>query len=73
MNLISKTLIVAAAVVSSSLAAFAAEGLDIHRTAPNNTIIHVTGGQRYVLRPIEEEIPDARIDVLVDGRIAQTF
>ena len=73
MNLISKTLIVAAAVVSSSLAAFAAEGLDIHRTAPNNTIIHVTGAQRYVLLPIEEEIPDARIDVLVDGRIAQTF
>ena len=72
MNLISKSLIIAAATLSS-FAALAAQGLDIRHTAPNNTLVRVTGNVHYILLPIEEEIPDARIDVLVDGEIARTF
>ena len=72
MNRFSKTLLAAAAILWS-IAAFAADGLDIRRTAPYNTLVRITGNERYVILPIEEKVPDARVDVLVDGRVAQTF
>ena len=72
MNLFTKTLIAAAALLCS-VTAFAAEGLDILRTAPYNTLVRITGAERYVILPIEEKIPDARVDVLVDGRVVRTL
>ena len=72
MNLLSKTWLAAAALVWS-VTVCAAEGVDIRRTAPYNTLVRITGSERYVILPIEERIPDARIDVLVDGRVAQTI
>ena len=73
MNLFTKTLIAASALLMS-VTALAAEGLTIHRTAVNNTLVRIDGSQhRYLILPVEEEIPDARIDVLVDGRTMHTF
>ena len=72
MNRFTKTLIAAVALLCS-VTASADGGLDIRRTAPCNTLVRITGAERYVILPIEEKIPDARVDVLVDGRVAHTF
>lgn len=72
MKILSKILFTAI-VATAPLAAQAAEGLEILRTSPNNTLVRITEPKRYLILPIEEEVPDARIDVLVNGDIAQTF
>ena len=72
MKILSKILFTAIAAIAP-LAARATGGLEILRTSPNNTLVRITEPKRYLILPIEEEMPDARIDVLVNGNIAQTF
>lgn len=51
----------------------AAESPVINHLGGNNTLVRVTGGDRYLMLPIEESKDDARINVLVDGNIAETI
>ena len=73
MNRITKFLIAAVVAASSFTASFAAEGIDIRHTAINNTLVRITGSQRYLILPIEDDVPDAKIDVLVNGNLVRTF
>lgn len=51
----------------------AAESPVINHLGGNNTLVRVTGGDKYLMLPIEESKDDARINVLVDGNIAETI
>jgi sucrose-6-phosphate hydrolase SacC (GH32 family) len=48
-------------------------GLAISQLGTNNTLIRINQPARYILLPIEESVPDAKIDVLVNGKIERTF
>ena len=58
---------------SASLQAAAADGLEINHLGVNNTLVRVAGGDQYLMLPVQENIDDARINVLVDGKIAETI
>lgn len=45
----------------------------INHLGGNNTLVRVAGGDRYLMLPVEESKEDARINVLVDGNIAETI
>lgn len=51
----------------------AAEGVNIENLGVNNTLVRVTGDGRYLMLPVQESNDDARINVLVDGKIAETI
>ena len=65
-----------AAVVSLALSAgvvSAAEGIEVNHLGVSNTLVRVTGAGKYLLLPVQEANDDARINVLVDGKIAETI
>ena len=57
----------------SPLTASAAEGLRIEHLGVNNTLVRVDGTGKYVILPVQESSDDARINVVVDGQIAETI
>lgn len=57
----------------SPLTASAAEGLRIEHLGVNNTLVRVDGTGKYVILPVQESTDDARINVVVDGQIAETI
>ncbi|MBD5359043.1 MAG: DUF4980 domain-containing protein [Bacteroides sp.] len=51
----------------------AGEGVKVEHLGINNTLVRVTGDKNFIILPIQESIDDAKIDVLVDGKVAETF
>ena len=51
----------------------AAEGMRIEHLGVNNTLVRVDSPEKYILLPVQESSDDARINVLVDGKIAETI
>jgi sucrose-6-phosphate hydrolase SacC (GH32 family) len=49
------------------------KGLVISQLGTDNTLVRVTDKSRYIILPIEEAMPDAKIDVLVNGHVERTF
>ncbi len=70
-----KTLLAAMAALPAFTApvAMAADGVEVNHLGVNNTLVRVTGNDKYVLFPVQESTDDARINVLVDGKIAETI
>ena len=72
-----KTLSLAAlaAVATSAQPAAAAEtpGVKIEHLGVNNTLVRVDPTARYLLMPVQESNDDARVDLLVNGKIDKTF
>lgn len=60
------------ALVAAS-AASASDGVEVNHLGVNNTLVRVTGDSRYLLLPVQESTDDARINVLVDGNVAETI
>lgn len=60
------------ALVAAS-AASASAGVEVNHLGVNNTLVRVTGDSRYLLLPVQESTDDARINVLVDGNVAETI
>ncbi len=58
---------------SAAVPAVAADGLEIDHLGVNNTLVRVTGGDQYLMLPVQESVDDAKINVLVDGKIAETI
>ena len=58
---------------SMAQVASAADGVDIRYLGVNNTLVKITGDSKYVLLPVQESSDDAKINVLVDGNIAETI
>lgn len=57
----------------AALPASAAEGVEVNHLGVNNTLVRITGDSRYLLLPVQESNDDARVVVLVDGKIDRTI
>ena len=53
--------------------AFASNDVRIDHLGVNNTLVRVNTDSKYILFPVQESCDDARVNVLVDGKIAETF
>lgn len=51
----------------------AAEGVEVNHVGLNNVLVRVTGAGRYLMLPVQESSDDAKINILVDGNIAETI
>jgi sucrose-6-phosphate hydrolase SacC (GH32 family) len=65
--------IILSAIMASSLQGAFAEGLTFTHPGDKNSMVRIDSKAHYLLLPIEEAMPDARIDVLVDGNLVKTF
>lgn len=55
-------------------AASGADGIKVEHLGTDNTIVRVdSDGARYLLLPVQESCGDARVNVLVDGRLDRTL
>ncbi len=63
----------AGALSAAALSAWGAEGVEINHLGVNNTLVRVTGEGNYLLLPVQDSNDDARINVLVDGQVAETI
>ncbi len=54
-------------------AANAAQGVEINHLGVINTLVRVTGNEQFLILPVQESNDDARINVLVNGKIAETI
>ena len=53
---------------------FGADGVEVSHLGPTNTLVRVTGDSDFILFPVQEVFEDdARINVLVDGKIEETI
>ena len=50
-----------------------ADGIEINHLGINNTLVRVGDGGRYLMLPVQDSNDDARINILVDGKIAETI
>lgn len=66
-------LAVVGAVSLVSVAARGADGIRIEHLGVNNTIVRVDGPEKYIILPVQESNDDARINVVVDGKVAETI
>ena len=66
-------LIITTAAVSAQPAAAATPGLQVEILGVNNTLVRVTEPGKYILLPVQESNEDARINVLVDGKVEKTL
>lgn len=69
---ISALLMLGALLPTSGISA-ATEGIEINHLGGNNTLVRVMGAESYLLLPVQESNDDARINLLVDGKVAETF
>ncbi len=73
-NLFTKlTASLALSLFAASPAAMAANGVEVNNVSVNNTLVRVTDSGRYLLLPVQESSDDARINIVVDGKIAETI
>lgn len=70
MNLLSKS--ITALLLTASLSA-AASRPEIHFLGANNTQVVVKSNERYLLLPVEDSAEDAKVNVLVDGKLEETI
>ena len=51
----------------------ASEGIEVDHLGVNNTLVRIVGDSKYLLLPVQDSNEDARINVLVDGRLDKTI
>ncbi len=71
-NIIKPALVIVAAMLSGTAAA-AAGGIEVNHLGTANTLVRVSGDARYLMLPVQESNDDARVNVLVDGRLDRTI
>lgn len=62
-----------AAIIPSSAAEASGTGVKVEHLGVNNTLVRVDGDARYLLMPVQESNEDAKINVLVDGKLDKTI
>ncbi len=72
MKFITQLSMFVAALCMSSVAGASAP-VKITHTYNGSTLVRITEPARYLILPIEENMPDAKIEVLVNGKPAKTF
>lgn len=52
---------------------YASDGVEVNHLGVNNTLVRVTGEGKYLLLPVQESNDEARINILVDGKLDKTI
>lgn len=53
--------------------ASSAPGIRVDHLGVNNTLVRIEGDGRYLLLPVQEDVDDAGVNVLVDGNLARSI
>lgn len=62
------------AMTAGTVATAGQEGLKVFPLSESNTMVRITDPtQKYLILPVEDRVPDAKIDVLVNGDIVQSL
>lgn len=48
-------------------------GVKVEHLGVNNTLVRVTGDGKYLVMPVQDNIDDAKVDILVDGKLDKTI
>lgn len=72
-RIISEGIILAAAAAVSLPVSADTPGVKVEHLGVNNTLVRVDGDARYLLMPVQEANDDARINILVDGKLDRTM
>ena len=59
--------------VPKTMSAAIEKGTRVEHLGANNTLVRVDGAERYVILPVQESAGEARINVIVDGKTAETI
>ena len=73
MKNISKYLIALTVVSGAVIPSAAADGIEVDHLGVNNTLVRIKGDAKYLLLPVQESNDDARVNVLVDGRLDKSM
>ncbi|MGN1245942.1 MAG: GH32 C-terminal domain-containing protein [Muribaculaceae bacterium] len=73
MKRISTYLSAFALLAASVTSAAAAEGIVMNHLSATNSLVRITDDAHYLLFPVQEAIDDARVNVLVDGKLEETI
>lgn len=60
-------------VAAGPAALSAATGVRIDHLGTNNTLVRVNRQHKYLMLPVQESVDDARVNILVDGQVAETI
>ncbi len=53
--------------------ATAARGVEVYNVGVSNTIVRITGDNDVLLLPVQESSDDAKVNIVVDGKVAETI
>lgn len=70
---IKEYMLIAPALLASSLGMSAGDGVKVEHLGVNNTLVRIEGDGRYLMMPVQESVPDAKVNLLVDGKLEKTF
>lgn len=73
MNQFTHVILTATMFATSMTAGAVNDGLEVLPLGATNTMVRITSPSKYLILPIEERMPDSKIDVLVDGKVVRTF
>ncbi|MCM1521809.1 MAG: GH32 C-terminal domain-containing protein [Muribaculaceae bacterium] len=65
--------LLAAPALLLALGLSAADGVKVEHLGINNTLVRVEGEGRYLLLPVQEAYDDAKVNIVVDGRLEKTI
>ncbi len=68
-----KKLIPIAAAMSALAATAAGSGVKIEHLGTSNTLVRIENPGRYIILPVQESNDDAKVDILVDGKLERTI
>ena len=67
------TTLTAAMMLGALIPAQAGDGVEVDFLGTNNTLVRVKGEGKYVLLPVQEANDDARVNIVVDGKLDKTI
>ncbi|MDE6717663.1 MAG: DUF4980 domain-containing protein, partial [Muribaculaceae bacterium] len=70
---IGKYMLMVPMLMGASFAASAGDGVKVEHLGVNNTLVRIEGDGNYLMMPVQESVADAKVNLLVDGRIDKTF
>lgn len=68
-----KKLVLTGVAALSAISMAASSGVEINHLGVNNTLVRVTGNEKYLLLPVQEVNDDARVNIVVDGQVVETI
>lgn len=68
-----KAMLLSGFIAFSPLAAMAGNGVEISHLGVNNTLVRIIDDGKYLLLPVQEANEEARVNILVDGKLEKSL